>query len=315
MQDSSNNVGEPVTGEFSPAGNAPGTGKMASSGQGNNVGDVVSPDFSTATPANFKPNIPTEQPAGLINRAYESSGLKSVVDLAGQKGKYSFQHNPVQMFHDAVDAFHSGDWKTGTETALKLARIIPDRDDPLFKAAESLVMQPIENIKAAAKQYGQNRSAGKGAVESAFASPNGGESSPDTNLIQAVPIVGPMVGQLGTLMSTDIHDKNWKGLAGDVLGPLLSFGAGKALEGLAGGTTTARVAGDVENNLVRPGVKNIAGVDVPVATTSVGDQSLASKIVQKGATPTGAQHFIDNYTQPAAAQANVANIGQFVVLV
>jgi hypothetical protein len=259
------------------------------------------------------PNMSVQPQEGLLSRTYETS-IKPAVNLAADEVKYQYSNNPTKMFHDAVDAFKSGDWKTGSRLALQSARMIPDKDDPLVKAAEQLVMQPVEHLKAAAKEYQTNRAAGKGVVQSAFSSPNGGESSPDVHAIQAVPILGSVAGQLGTLMSTDIHDKNWRALAGDVLGPMLTFGAGEALEILnASKAATAAKAADIEGNLIRPGIKTVAGVDVPVSTSSLGEgQSLASKVVQKGATPMGAQKFINEYTQPAAERANVANIGEGV---
>lgn len=288
--------------------------------------NAIPQGYSTTAPSGDQigasTNTSSDQ-SGFLSRTYETSGAKGAVDLA--KAAIG---RPIDLYHQAVDAFKSGDWKTGTATALKITHILPDTNDPLNKAANSLIMQPLEEIKA---NYKQNREQGMGKVASAV-TPSANKALADQSVdemkkgqysegvgdvirgitgshaIGAVPIVGGVVQNIGDLAGKDIHDKNWKALAGDIAGPMLTMGVGKILEELGAGSSASK--NPVTENTVRPGVQKIAGVDVPVSTPQAANQSLASKVLEKGATATGAQKFINEHTQPAAMQANVQNLAQ-----
>jgi hypothetical protein len=55
----------------------------------------------------------------------------------------------------------------------------------------------------------------------------------------AIPDVGLAIQQVGNDLDTDLHDRNYRAVAGDVLGPLLTFGVGKTIRFVTGLITRA----------------------------------------------------------------------------
>jgi len=314
---------QPTQAQSQPQGNQPQGGGVPN-------GVTLTPITPGSQPTGASNTDNTEQP-GFWGRTYETSGIKGAVDLGKQ-----VIGRPIDLYHQSVAAFKAGDWKTGTEKAYQLTGVLADKDNPLAKAAENLLAQPLEEIKAG---YKQNREAGMGPVQAAVTPSASTQSVQGAKTLQknladnnysaaigdmisnaggshtvgAVPVIGPAVQQITSLLGKDIKDKNWKAVAGDAFGPMLTMGLGKILEGIGAGAGSTSTLGDVTDNAVRPGTTNIAGVDVPTTTASVADQSAASKALTSGASATGAQGFIEKYTTPAAAKANVSNMAQSAI--
>lgn len=60
------------------------------------------------------PSQSQEQP-GLLDRLYQTSGAKGLVDLASKAVQ-----RPIDLYHQAVEAAQAGDWKTASERASTL---------------------------------------------------------------------------------------------------------------------------------------------------------------------------------------------------
>ena len=266
---------------------------------------------TTANPANSA-STPGGQ-SGFLSRLYETSGAKELVDLGKQ-----VVNRPIDLYHQAVEATQQGDWKTASEkAALIVSGDIVDRQNPVYKAAEAIIVNPINEVKAA---YRQDKKAGgslpslansyrtlKGRIHQDAASGNyagvAGDvaGTLDSHAMGAIPLLGPAIRQQGGNLDTDLHDANYAAIAGDVLGPLLTFGARKALSSI--GDTAEAV------NAARPMTEEIAGESVPVASSNpqLPRQSVASRVASAAASPEGAKAFVEEHVQPAAVKATQAN--------
>ncbi len=188
---------------------------------------------------------------GLLDRLYETSGAKGLVNLGVQTVE-----RPIDLYHQAVSAAQNGDWKNASEAALKLTGMVPDKDSPLVKAAQQIIMSPINQMEAS---YKANRAAGYNPVASATIGPNVvrgvrnvvqrvGQDARTGNYAGAVgdvlseplrsysagqvPLFGSALQQEGENLDNDLHGHNYGAVAGDVAGPLLTAGAGKVLGSL-----------------------------------------------------------------------------------
>lgn len=228
--------------------------------------DGGSPDeYSTPIPqgASSTTPAPTDQP-GFFSRAYETSGAKGIVDLGKQVAQ-----RPIDQYHEMVQAAQNGDWKGATETASKIVFGGPgnllDSKNPIYKAAEALIMQPVDSIK---ETYKEQRKQGQGAVEAGVstadhilnpatrvmdaihtASPrvhadikSGNYAGAVGDVVGAagnnpangaVPLIGGAVQQVSGNIDKDLHDHNYAAVLGDAVGPLATAGIGKVL-GAAG---------------------------------------------------------------------------------
>jgi hypothetical protein len=194
---------------------------------------------------------------------------------------------------------------------------IRGRGNPLYKAAEAIIMHPIDEIKA---QYKENRKAGggvndvvnsyrnlKGRISADAASGNYAgvvgdvAGTLDSHAMGVVPVLGSAIQQEGGNLDADLHDHNYSALAGDVLGPLFTFGAGKAIGAL--GDTAESVSA------AKPGTAEIADESVPVASNNpqLPGQTGASRLISSAATKEGAEQFVKDQVQPAAVKATQSN--------
>jgi hypothetical protein len=271
--------------------------------QASNPDTLPADFFSKQTEQPTQPQEPTPQAShesepGLVSRAYETSGAKGTVDL----GK-AYLSRPIDLYHEAVDAFKKGDYKSATETANKLVSYAYggylDKDSPLVKAAEEIIMHPIREGAEAIKAAKQGDKLG--AVSHGAAS---------------IPLLGAIGQSIAEPLAEDIHKDRWSAVAGDILGPLLTMGVGKVLGGLGEAGEEASSASKGVSSSVRPGETEIAGVKVPVASNNPnlpGSQSMASKVVSQLASKQGAKDFVAERVQPAATEATQANFSRSAV--
>lgn len=279
-----------------------------------------------------------EQP-GLISRAAETSGIPQTLQLAGAQIEHTVQA-PIDAYHEAIDAANQGDWKAATKAASKIVNAPSsygiDKDSPIYKALSELIMQPINQIaesfkeqrKAGASkveagiataahtlnatpndeelgQIGQRLTADKGDISSQIGDIAGGLGT--SHGASSIPVVGPMVNQVGGNLDEDLHAHNYSAAVGDVLGPLLTVGIGKLL-GRATSTTGVKPPPTPPGGLladVAPTTKTIAGIKVPQASESVNAGRLSALASEKAATD-----FVTQKVQPAARAALQSNFSR-----
>ena len=234
------------------------------------VGDPIPAD------ATFDPPDPEQAvgPVRFVEHGYSSSGAKNLVDMvSGQAESFYKSTKPtsaMDLYNGAVEAGKSGDWKTAAKLAAQLTFNAPsfgitDPDSPILKAAEALIMHPVESIM---KQQEENKKGGTllddynkytsdvqsdlknrdpiSAIVDAFAEPM------SSNAAGMVPLVGGAIQQEGDALRQDAHKKDYWGLAGDIAGPLATLGISKVLGTLGeggppgggggGGVTSAEAA-------------------------------------------------------------------------
>ncbi|SFS10770.1 hypothetical protein SAMN05421771_1845 [Granulicella pectinivorans] len=268
-------------------------------------------------------SAPVSQPEqhGLINRAYETSGLKGIVDLGTQSAKYAVQR-PVDLYHQMIETAKAGDWKAATSLATD---IITGQaftaDHPIVQAAKAIIMQPVHEVAAA---YKADRAAG-GSVKGLAKSYNDlkdrvqadaakGSASGvvgdlagtlDSHAAGVIPLMGPAIRQIGSNLDEDLHAQNYRAVAGDILGPLLTFGVGKAISSLG-------EAAEGAVDTAKPSSAKIAGEDVPVASNNpqLPTQSVSSRLASSVATEQGAKGFVNDVVAPAARKAAQSNFVQ-----
>jgi hypothetical protein len=261
----------------------PESSQQASAPQSGNIFDQLAAEKKTQ-PAT------ADQP-GLVGRAYETSGAKGIVDTLFQSKdeQQARLKQPMDLYNAAVEALDRGDLKAAAGHANKLvaytANGFMSKDNPLYKAAEAIIMHPIEE-----------------AYEAGRAARQGNGLAAAQHGIGAVPILGGIAEQIGGDIDQDAHQKNWSGVAGDILGPLLTLWGGKMV-----GAVSEAVGTNLEG--VRPSEVEIAGEKVPVASNSpnLASQSGASKVASQAATKGAAKAFIEDRVQPAAVKASQSN--------
>jgi len=221
-----------------------------------------------------------------IGSAAETSGITGISQLVSARGAWQ-----LHSYHQALEAVKRGDWKSAVNNAYA-AISGTGKDDPLYDAAKKIIETPWEETQKA-YQEAKKGNVGEAVVHGAT----------------AVPILGPGARAVGEKTAQDIKEGEWSKAAGDVAGFVSSLGFGKSL-GETGEAGEAAETVEGAKPLVRPSTAEIAGEKVPVSTPQLQDQGALSKLVQKAGTREGAQKFINNEVQPAAAKATQANFSK-----
>lgn len=278
-------------------------------------GDKLNGFDPNASFTEVKPEDQTQkQPekAGFTSRFLEQSGIQPIGHLIS-----SDFHYRVDAYHKMVDAFKSGDH----ETAGKYAAAILGNNaggphgekDPIYEAARSIIMTPIEEVKAARKSEMDSR---QDAAQGDYWGGVLDRTKTIQHLATAIPLVGPAARNFSDTIVQDVRDRNWLAAMGDATGVLSTLLIGKGLgEASSEGTLSAERAGSAiksgaQETLagIRPTTKTIAGEEVPVSSPQLQSQSMASRILTKlGARKDAAQKFIDTHVAPAAVRATNSN--------
>lgn len=308
---------------------------------GGDIFDQVSAGNNGSTGSTIGP----DPGPGFFNRGYTTSGAEGIMNLGKQTAQYETnraanQKNSIlSMYHTAVDMANKGDWQGASTQATKLIQTATDfgvvaPDHPLVEAARAIIMHPIEEIKA---QKEANREQGgmigsflkgygdlahKVEDETNFAHPVDSAlnvagdlaGAADNHVVSAVPLIGAPVAQIGGFLDKDLHARHFGAVAGDILGPLLTLGAGKMLGALgdAGEATSAGLKS------VEPGAVDIGGESVPRAATHPGNQVVNqsgraafgnnwAEFLSKFSTPEGARDFVQSQVAPIIDKVNNAN--------
>lgn len=266
---------------------------------GETLGDPVAPpaagphvDMQQVDPYTGKPSpnyIPQNASvdSGFLKSAGETSGVTGVSQLLSNEAAWR-----VHSYHQALDAVKRNDWKSAVNNAYA-AISGGDKNDPLYDAAKKIIETPWEETKQAYQEF-KKGNIGEGAVHAAT----------------AVPLIGPGAKAVGEKLATDVKSGNLENVAGDVAGFVSTLGFGKSIGGSGEAGEGAAEAAEGTRPSVRPSTTEIAGEKVPVSTPQLQDQSALSKLVQKAGTREGAQKFINNEVQPAAARATQSNFSK-----
>lgn len=276
------------TPDFIPAGPA----QSSASGQpppaaGPKV-DMQQVDPYTGKPsANYIPQNASTDVGGFVKSAGETSGVTGVSQLLSNEAAWR-----VHSYHQALDAIKRNDWKSAVNNAYA-AISGGDKNDPLYDAAKKIIETPWDETKQAYE------SAKKGEIGNTV-----------IHAATAVPLIGPGARAVADKTAGDVKEGNWENVAGDVAGFVGTLGFGKSLTADAEATETAGRTTEGAASSVRPSTVDIAGEKVPVSTPQLQNQGAVSKLIQKAATKEGAQNFINNEVQPAAARATQANFSK-----
>lgn len=183
-------------------------------------------------------SVEPEQP-GFWQRAYETSGIKGLIDSAKQSS------DEDEAMANSVKE-HMGNGRYADAAEALLHHIGKRAGQALLGPGGELIKGQAENTYQKGKQAVQD--VGKGDYAGAVA-----------DAAEAVPVVGPVAGAIAEPAAKDIKDKNWAGVAGDVVGgagQLLSMkGAPDNLEAAADAGASAEAA--IPNN------PKIAGTELP----------------------------------------------------
>lgn len=219
------------------------------------------PGYSAADVVSSQPQQPTQQPQqpskpDIFSRTYENTPIPGAVDLVNQQMGYKVRR-PIDLYHEAVQHAQAGDWTSAAESAAKLVSGgLLAKDNPVFKAAEEIIMHPLNEIK---EQYKEARKAGSNPVAAATSGPAIVQGVKDTaariasdraagnpvaaaadsttalmksHAVGSIPLIGGAIQQVGGDLDEDLHNKNYSAAIGDILGPLLTLGSGKILGSL-----------------------------------------------------------------------------------
>jgi hypothetical protein len=225
-----------------------------------------------------------------LQRAYETSPIKSIVDMAknewDQNKAKSDQDVAVQQ--QVATLIKQKDWGRAAETLLShIAKGLGN------SVMESPGMEIVSGIAKSSYQHG------KAAVNAARQG-NTGEAIAQG--AEAVPVLGQIAEQVGEPLGKDLKEGNYSGAVGDALGgassiaPLLAGGEGAEAEQAAKPT------------VVRPAEIELAGENIPVrASSQPGIRGKIASAGEYGADTGDLKKFDVEKTQPAARKA-VANI-------
>lgn len=182
---------------------------------------------------------PDEQQPGFWSRAYETSGIKGLVDTAKARADAD-----RQAAEEITGHIKNGRWGHALEGIV--GHLGKQAASAALGPAGDIIKGNVENTYQKGKQAVQD--AGKGDYAGAVA-----------DAAEAVPVVGPVAGAIAEPAAKDIKDKNWAGVAGDVVGgagQLLSMkGAPENLESAADAGASAEAA--------IPKNPKIAGTELP----------------------------------------------------
>jgi hypothetical protein len=174
------------------------------------------PKTSTETVQNNPdPNASTKvDKPGLFERAYETSGIKGMVDQAKAKAD---QDEAVRT--EAMSAIKAGKYGHAAETLLRHVA------GAAWEGAKGPAGNMIEGAARGAVEHG------KTAVKAAR---EGKTGEAIENADEAVPLVGQLGEQVVKPLATDVGTGNYSGAAGDVIGGAAQIAAGKGIGKLAG---------------------------------------------------------------------------------
>lgn len=241
---------------------------------------AAAPGAQTPTPTGQNPG---EQVQGFVkdaaSRLYEGT-LKGPLALA----RATIVDRPVDHINKAIAAARKGDWATAADEAATMINTYGgsmEKDHPLRKAAEELIMQPIKQIEAAhkadlaaggalagakksASDLGARLSSDKGDVASQAGDLAGTMNS---HAAGAIPLVGGAINQLGANLDADLHGHQWGKVAGDVASAVAQIAA------LKGGSSAAE------------GAEDTTGVPPPPSSTGVPPPPDGSAVTPTTSTP------------------------------
>jgi hypothetical protein len=183
----------------------------------------------------------------------------------------------------------------GAESVVNRIKDIPNVWNSHLQASENEVNNGVQNAVDDWKAGN-----GTGALSDILIKPF------DSPIAGSVPGAGPFLQEEGHDINRDMHDHNFGSLAGDLLGPLATWGMGRAFGTLAKGADAMAV--DAES--AAPDVANVEGTDIPVSKNNptMGTAGNgATPLATKWSTKEGAKAF--QKTQEAAgAQASKKTI-------
>jgi hypothetical protein len=211
----------PVTGAPAPGASAA-PGVPPATAQASPNPDTSAPlDFSDLGARSVLADAPTHQQPGFFERAYQVSGIQSMVEAAKAR-----EAENEAMRSEVLSHIRANNWGSTADLLLKhigkQAVNAPGIAGPGLEAVSGVIGNTIQHGRAAYQ-------AGKaGDTKEAIA--QGAES---------VPVVGSVAQQIGEPLGEDIRDKNWWGAAGDVVS-----GGIQAALALAGDRSAAAEAGD-----------------------------------------------------------------------
>ncbi len=161
---------------------------------------------------------------GLLERTYETSGIKGLVDAA--EAKTDADHQVANEIRDHIKA---GRWGDATKTLLKQI------GGAALEGAKGPGGDFLESVGKSTYQHG------KQAVDAVR---RGDTKEAIAQGAEAVPVVGQVGAQIAKPLAQDIADKNWSGVAGDVRRriPAILSTAKMAGEGLKSPSEAAETA-------------------------------------------------------------------------
>ena len=280
-----------------------------------NAGASETPDAGTFIPLNKVQTPPpakaetgnlseTEQP-GFAQRAIEASGAGGMGSLIGQEAGYigtmpARTYHRIQGLNQAYDALKRGDLKKAASIAHMLAA---GPNDPVSDMAKNLIKLPFEE---AVEAYRSFRDTPDKVAATLSAAQHG---------IRSVPLIGSAAEQVGSAIAEDLHNNNWSGLSGDIVGviPALLMGSeGRAADAAeaSGAEGAAEAAEGAKTSAIRPSQRAIGRTQVPVTALQAEDVSTQAKVARELANnPAAAQaKFAAERTQPAAVNATVSSL-------
>jgi hypothetical protein len=246
----------------------------------------------------------SEQP-GFVSRAMEQSGAAGIGTLIGKTGGYvgtmpGRTFNRVKGIQAAYEALKQGDLKKASMIAHTLAT---GPDDPVTEMAKQIIKMPFDE---AAEAYKAFRDAPDKVVGALTAAQHG---------IRSIPVIGDAAEHVGNTIAEDLHNNNWSGLSGDLVGivpALLMGGEGRAAEAAEASTAegAADAAREAKSSAIRPSQRMIGRTPVPVTALQDEAPSLRAQGLEKLANNPAAKQaaFAAERTQPAAVNATVNNL-------
>ena len=206
---------------------------------------------SSAPPSSASPAAqPPEQP-GFWERAYETSGLKGIVDASKAKQQMDEAAGKEIMAH-----VKAGRWGHATEALLK--HVVGPA------ALEGALGPGGEFLKGVGTSTYQHSNQAADAVK------RGDIKEAIAQGAEAVPVVGQIAEQVGEPLGRDVREKNWSGTAGDMAGGAASLLA------LRGGTKEAAATPEV--------AAPIEGAPLAVGEANPGLARGATKLLSKTGT-------------------------------
>jgi hypothetical protein len=151
------------------------------------------------TPPATTPAPQPEDKPGILERAYETSGLKGIIDSAKAKGDADDAARK-----EITEHVKNGRWGHAAEAILKHV---------VGPAAKAAAMGPEGEFLAGVAQHTYQH--GKAAIQAGLEG-KGGEAVENT--AEAVPILGQIGETIGKPLGQDIGNENYRGVAGDVIG-------------------------------------------------------------------------------------------------